>query len=361
MEKDEDEIHKDSKSIASTETDVSCESDNSSVDTPNEDESGDEEALFSTSNSSISLSSYHHHDDEDENSSRSSSSSSSSNESLSIYSENPELERMFQILLVDLWGKSDEGNEDDEKMKDPSHPNTTTTKTKTNLATNALSELVTILDCNTDDFGEKLAAFCQLDGLTAIGRIMKQWPYDASIQANACQILALVSNRETFVVEYSTALREMGGLESIIVAMKNFPKHVTLQRAGCCILSRLCCVAKNMDMAVNQLSVIHVLTEAMIAFPEDLEVQRWGCWALHTLSLWRKNRDAIVEAGGLGLLAYAIGSSNSNNSGSQADAACKETNGSYQKAARTTLTRLAKRKQIFLTMAAKRIKMEESS
>jgi hypothetical protein len=116
-----------------------------------------------------------------------------------------------------------------------------------------------------------------------------------------------------------------------------------------------------MDMAVNQLSVIHVLTEAMIAFPEDLEVQRWGCWALHTLSLWRKNRDAIVEAGGLGLLAYAIGSSNSNYSGSQADAACKETNGSYQKAARTTLTRLAKRKQIFLTMAAKRIKMEESS
>jgi hypothetical protein len=348
MEKEEEEeIHKDSKSVASTATDVSCES--------NEDDESDqeeEEASLSMSNSSISSSS---DDNKDQN-------SNDEEESFSIYSENPELERMFQILLTDLWGEADpEGtaNKDDyndnKTMKDDpcSNPDTTS-----NQAKNALAELVFILDCNDDNFGEKLAAFCQLDGHMAICSIMKKWPWNASIQADACQILALVSNRETFVVEYSTAFRDLGGIESIIMAMKNFPKHVALQRSGCCILSRLCCVAKNMETAVNQCSVIHVLTEAMIAFPEDLEVQRWGCWALHTLSLWRKNRDAIVEAGGLGLLAYAIGSGHSQ---SRPDDACNEKKGSYQKAARTTLTRLAKRKQMSLNMTtAKRIKMEES-
>ena len=223
-----------------------------------------------------------------------------------------EIEALWNILLTELW-------KDDETSCE-----------------NALMQLVAILDSG-HDFAEQLACFNQLGGQFAVHGVLNRWPSNPTIQASGCNVFAVLTNDESFIHDPKT-LQVACGLEVILQAMRLYPTRSNLQISGCCVLSRCCIIKENAAYAVGS-NCIELITGAMMNFPEDAQVQRWGCWALCTLSRWRKCRLMVVEAGGFGLLAFAIGREGADNEEKGGEESL------YKAAARTTLRRLMKQKE----------------
>jgi len=223
-----------------------------------------------------------------------------------------EIEALWNILLTELW-------KDDETSCE-----------------NALLQLVAILDSG-HDFAEQLACFSQLGGQFAVHGVLKRWQSNPRIQAAGCNVFSVLTNDESFIHDPKT-LQVACGLQVILQAMRMYPTRSNLQISGCCVLSRCCIVKENAAYAVSS-NCIQLITGAMMNFPDDAQVQRWGCWALCTISRWKKCRLMVVEAGGFGLLAFAIGREGADDEKKDGEESV------YKAAARTTLRRLMKQKE----------------
>jgi hypothetical protein len=223
---------------------------------------------------------------------------------------------------------SDEESDNDEQDQDSSSDETTTTtstlstlsmqdidslryillielwKSNERVVEHAIQDLVEILDV-PKHFKQKLSAFLDLGGPFTMYGILQKYPYNLNIQVHGMKVFALASNQESFLNGSESLWSPGCGLDVILFAMMNYAAYEEIQRSGCCIVSRVvCCIEQPI---LVQSHCIQMVTEAMKRFPSSNNLQMWACWALFTLSKNPDNRKSIVECGGYGLLAYAIG------------------------------------------------------
>lgn len=169
----------------------------------------------------------------------------------------------------------------------------------------ALDHLVAILDAEYN-FTAKLSCFNELGGQFKIVAALRKWPTNTKVQCAGCTVFALLSNSPSFLYNEKT-IQVSCGLQCILEAMNKFPKHSDIQVSACCVLSRCCCFPNYASYAVFERHCIESIVSSMMTFPDNQHVERWGCWALATISRWSNFRPLILDAGGLGILAFAIG------------------------------------------------------
>jgi hypothetical protein len=81
--------------------------------------------------------------------------------------------------------------------------------------------------------------------------------------------------------------------------MREEAVSMLVQREGCKALMSFAFLNNDNKVAIKDAGGIRSLLDAMERFKNDDEVQWWGCRVLHNLALNADNNVAIAEAGGI--------------------------------------------------------------
>lgn len=124
---------------------------------------------------------------------------------------------------------------------------------------------------------------------------MSQFPSHALIQENGCAILWV----QTYNAEICRALTNVGGVNTILEAMRNHPHVARLQRAACEALRNMCGLPLNRQILLSQ-GGIAILVETMQRHADDAQIQRSGCTALASVAEGgMEYKIGVAESGGI--------------------------------------------------------------
>lgn len=165
---------------------------------------------------------------------------------------------------------------------------------------------------------EELGHLCHPDGVDAIQNrrlvhstgghlayavIMKKWNYHGDIQFRGICAFGVASMEDKFC----TAAVQVGALEAIVVAMKNFPDDEYIQLSGCGALVVLSAKKQtNAEHLVLDLSAHKAVIATIKAYPNNYNLQGIACELLLSLAEHPHLKGPIVKAGGLRTLGYVV-------------------------------------------------------
>eukprot|EP00743_Colponemidia_sp_Colp-15_P011663 GILK01013073.1.p1 GENE.GILK01013073.1~~GILK01013073.1.p1 ORF type:complete len:261 (+),score=35.15 GILK01013073.1:186-968(+) len=134
----------------------------------------------------------------------------------------------------------------------------------------------------------------------AIIETMKKFRNNAEVQGHCCETLAKAAFDTTAMVPWE------GALESILMAMQNFPEHDIIQRSGCFALEWLAQNYKGYQSLIASLGGIPAIIDALRNFPDDKHVQWTACGALfRVVDDHERNKEAVLALDGLELVQAA--------------------------------------------------------
>jgi hypothetical protein len=140
-------------------------------------------------------------------------------------------------------------------------------------------------------------------GHLAYAVIMKKWNYHGDIQFRGICAFGVASMDE----EFCTAAVQVGALEAIVVAMKNFPDDEFIQLSGCGALVVLAArKERNAEHLVLELKAHKAVIAAIKAYPHNYNLQGIACELLLSLAEHNHLKPAIVKAGGLRTLGFVV-------------------------------------------------------
>jgi hypothetical protein len=147
-------------------------------------------------------------------------------------------------------------------------------------------------------------AIHQAGGAGLILQAMRKWWTHAGVQAQGCNALNIASFEST---QFQSSALQLGGLETTLLALKNFPTSLQVQLSCCRALPSLCHLLKDHTQRLfHQLDGAHALCSAMKAFPTNPLVQLYGALAFQSACQWEECRQAILDANGFDVLRTAM-------------------------------------------------------
>lgn len=157
---------------------------------------------------------------------------------------------------------------------------------------NALIELRNL--CRSDEHRDaNIAALYDVGGHVAMMGAMRKWYAHADLQAEGCRALHSAALRASD--DFALAAVRCGALETILLAMENFPDDSDVQDRACGALYALTATS-NKDASVKlatQLKGVPIVLQAMKAFPGSVCLQQRACFALCSLARWEELRGDL--------------------------------------------------------------------
>jgi hypothetical protein len=157
------------------------------------------------------------------------------------------------------------------------------------------------LYCNTPDEDQKNRdLFAALGGHLGIVLVLRKWTSRPGIQGAGCRALYQILSEMT--TEVRDVAVQVGALETVLAAMKNFPKHEYVQINGC---GAMCCFSDsiyNTEHLVWKLDGLRYVASAMKEFPENINLQMWGCKLFSHIGNRDEFKATAIRAGGLEVL-----------------------------------------------------------
>jgi len=191
------------------------------------------------------------------------------------------LSPIAKILSVDLW------------------------KDDSNAVKNALAQLGKMCYPRNEGFEENRASVHRLGGAAILTGILLKWYMFPRIQTYGC--IALTNAASIKNVAFRKSVKDSGGLDAFIWAMKSYPDNLELQTTGCGALGNMVMGTKeNAEYVVKTLNGVNWIIAAMKKFPHDARLQQFACAALDNLTDWEEFHDPVKQAGGRRALVEAI-------------------------------------------------------
>ena len=142
-------------------------------------------------------------------------------------------------------------------------------------------------------------AVFQSDGHTVVLRVMKKWKYSCNVQSAGCRAIQHMLLDDG--VPPALFVRK-GGFEVVLEAMNRFKTSKLVQGHGCGALANLVFHSTSVDRFF-QLNGLESLMHAMRSFPKCRGLVLHGSWVLCKLSQLQQYNSRLVSAGALTLLA----------------------------------------------------------
>jgi len=175
-------------------------------------------------------------------------------------------------------------------------------KDDSNTVQSALTQLAEMCFDNNEE--ENRATVHRLGGAAILPGVLRKWYGFPGIQAEGCRAL---QNASYSIAAFGKSVKDSGGLNAIIWAMKSYPNNPEVQISGCGVLGNMVDgVQESAEYVVKTLNGIDWIVAAMNKFPEDAELQRCACGALDNLVKWEEFHDTVKQAGGRRALVDAI-------------------------------------------------------
>jgi hypothetical protein len=128
---------------------------------------------------------------------------------------------------------------------------------------------------------------------------MKKWYKNSEIQTLGCELLA-----RTYFVDQAA---DFGALETVVTAMKNFPRDEFLQSVGTVALANLSSKETiQVRLALEVPNGLDVIVRAMKTFVGDKVLQEAGCATMESLSNLKMLRPAVIASGALEAIFLAL-------------------------------------------------------
>lgn len=129
--------------------------------------------------------------------------------------------------------------------------------------------------------------------VTLVMRAMKRYITHNKVQLYGCCTLHYIAT------EHFKVITEMGGVATILAAMKEYPHDVMLQEQGCAALSVLLSLGSkdNVDVFMGNEGLTIVL-QALMQSPDNLEIHKQGLSVLNHLGT-KDNYELLLADGGL--------------------------------------------------------------
>lgn len=146
-------------------------------------------------------------------------------------------------------------------------------------------------------------------GGALILRAMRTWWTHAGVQAEGCNAFgnASVGSKSFMSKSLQHTTVQLGGLETTLLALKNFPTSAEVQLSGCCALHNLCFRERSLTQRLfHQLDGARAFMSAMKAFPTHPKVQEYGALALENACQWDEFHQLILDADGFDVLSTAM-------------------------------------------------------
>jgi len=176
-------------------------------------------------------------------------------------------------------------------------------KEDSNAVQSALTKLANLCS-DSEDSVENRATVHRHGGGFILSIVLRKWYGFSTIQAEGCRAL---QNASCDNAAFRNSVKESGGLDAVIWAMKSYPDNLPVQTIGCGVLvNAVDGVQKNAEYVVNTLNGADCIIAAMNKFPEDAMLQQYACGALDNLTEWEEFKDAVKQAGGRRALVEAI-------------------------------------------------------
>jgi len=177
-------------------------------------------------------------------------------------------------------------------------------KDDSNAVQSALTQLANMCLSSNTEFEENRATVHRHGGAFILSIVLRKWYGFSIIQAEGCRALHNASIKSA---AFKKSVKDSGGLDAIIWALKSYPDNLEVQTNGCGVLGNAVCgVKESAEYFVNALHGINRITEAMKKFPHDAKLQRYACSVLHNLVKWDEFKDAVKQAGGRRALVDAM-------------------------------------------------------
>jgi len=119
-------------------------------------------------------------------------------------------------------------------------------------------------------------------------------------------------NASYSMAAFKKSVKDSGGLDAIIWAMKSYPDNLQVQTSGCGALGNMVCDKENVcgkenaDFIIHKLNGDDCIIAAMNKFLHDARLQRYACGMLDNLTEWDEFKDPVKQAGGRRALLDAI-------------------------------------------------------
>ena len=144
---------------------------------------------------------------------------------------------------------------------------------------------------------------------------MRRWRENETIQAGG---LRCITNMTCQFPEAKKSFAAVGGVESAIVAMQEYPDSLQVQGYACGALMNILCGHKDdtsdaaltiADRFVNHLNGIPIVVKAMTSFPDDSKIQLGGCGLFQKLAdnkayIYTMMQEGAVAAVGASLTSH---------------------------------------------------------
>jgi hypothetical protein len=141
---------------------------------------------------------------------------------------------------------------------------------------------------------EKQKAFSRVGGHFAIVMVLKRYPDCRGLQICGIGVLANALNKDASL---RTVVAELGGIQTILAAMRRFPSHYWVIRNG---FAALCNIvsdhATNADLLVTKIGQVPFLLERMKEFQAEADVMQSACYLMWNLSHFEQLRRPIADA-----------------------------------------------------------------
>jgi hypothetical protein len=140
--------------------------------------------------------------------------------------------------------------------------------------------------------------------------VMKKWLSNDSIQREACRCL------QNIVLQFPEAVKsfaKVGAVESVMSALYNFPNSLDIQKNALGALNNFFAIKQEKKLMattamrfVRELGGVELLVRAMKDFPEDCKIQKRCCGILYSQCMLCDCKATIRELGVVGTVAAAI-------------------------------------------------------
>jgi hypothetical protein len=155
--------------------------------------------------------------------------------------------------------------------------------------------------CFEDDLTKLERTGSRVD-VRAIVKGMATFAARSRVQGRACQALGHLASGND---DNRTVIAAVGGIDSILVAMRTHQQDVKVSSEAC---AALCSIAIRPD---NQIKIaaaggIDRILAAMRSLKTEIKVQRYACAALSNLAENSDNQAMIAAAGGIGCIIAAM-------------------------------------------------------
>ena len=169
----------------------------------------------------------------------------------------------------------------------------------------ALKELGKLCAIKNKHWEKNRYTVCFAGGAAIIPFVMKKWYGYKDVQAEGCCVLAIVLANH-FDTAFNKAVRDSGGIDAILWAMKSYADDLDVQTRACEAIVNVLVAKQNATYIVEELDGVGLTIAAMRKFPDDVKLQMFASWVLRAMTTWDEFKNAIKEAGGRRALLDAI-------------------------------------------------------